>query len=175
MMTVSFVLVIAVVAILVYITISKKSDVVVDFAGGPNGQYTEQNINMQQQGEQPKVEEKNISTQKGVQIIVLREGSGNPVKAGDTVAMNYTGSLTNGTVFDSNVDPNFKHVEPFVFTLGAGRVIKGWDIGVSGMKLGEKRKLVIDPEFGYGANGAGASIPPNATLNFEVELIGIKQ
>ncbi|MCX6755294.1 MAG: FKBP-type peptidyl-prolyl cis-trans isomerase [Candidatus Nomurabacteria bacterium] len=99
---------------------------------------------------------------------------GRLTKAGDTVAMNYTGSLENGTVFDSNVDPKFKHVEPFVFNLGAGQVIKGWDQGLVGMKVGEKRHLVIKPEDGYGATGAGNIIPPNATLIFDVELLAIK-
>jgi peptidylprolyl isomerase len=95
-------------------------------------------------------------------------------KAGDTVAMNYTGRLENGTVFDSNVDPKFNHVEPFIFNLGAGQVIAGWDKGIVGMKVGEKKTLIISPEDGYGATGAGGVIPPNATLVFDVELLGIK-
>ncbi|MFA5840989.1 MAG: FKBP-type peptidyl-prolyl cis-trans isomerase [Candidatus Paceibacterota bacterium] len=95
-------------------------------------------------------------------------------KVGDTVAMNYTGRLENGTVFDSNVDPKFKHVEPFVFNLGAGQVIAGWDKGIVGMKVGEKKTLTILPADGYGAAGAGGVIPPNATLIFEVQLLGIK-
>jgi len=109
----------------------------------------------------------------GVKVVVLKEGTGTEAKAGDTVSMNYTGSLVDGTVFDSNVDPKFNHVEPFIFTLGTGQVIKGWDVGVAGMKVGEKRTLAISPEFGYGATGAGGIIPPNATLNFEVELLAI--
>ncbi|MCX6753199.1 MAG: FKBP-type peptidyl-prolyl cis-trans isomerase [Candidatus Nomurabacteria bacterium] len=99
---------------------------------------------------------------------------GRLTQAGDTVAMNYTGSLENGTVFDSNVDPKFQHVEPFVFTLGAGQVIKGWDNGLVGMKVGEKRHLVIKPEDAYGKTGAGKIIPPNSTLIFDVELLAIK-
>lgn len=95
-------------------------------------------------------------------------------KNGDTLLMNYTGRLTNGTVFDSNVDPKFHHVEPFEFKLGAGQVIQGWDEGLVGMKVGEKKTLTIPPEKGYGARGAGAAIPPNATLIFDVELVGIK-
>lgn len=95
-------------------------------------------------------------------------------KNGDTLVMNYTGKLTDGTVFDSNVDPKFHHVQPFEFTLGAGQVIKGWDEGLVGMKIGEKKTLTIPPEKGYGARGAGNSIPPNATLIFDVELVGIK-
>ena len=94
-------------------------------------------------------------------------------KVGDTLSINYTGRLLNGTVFDSNVDPKFKHVQPFEFKLGAGQVIKGWDEGLVGMKVGEKKTLTIPPEKGYGASGQG-SIPPNATLIFDVELLGIK-
>src|SRR3989337_2940956 len=94
-------------------------------------------------------------------------------KAGDIVSMNYTGRLENGTVFDSNVDPKFNHVEPFEFTLGAGQVIAGWDKGIVGMKIGEKKTLTIPPADGYGANGQGP-IPPNSTLIFEVELLAIK-
>src|SRR3990167_2757418 len=96
-------------------------------------------------------------------------------EAGNTVSVNYTGRLADGTVFDSNVDPKFGHVEPFVFTLGAGRVISGWDTGVSGMKVGEKRVLVIAPESAYGASGVGGVIPPNATLSFEVELVAVQK
>jgi len=95
-------------------------------------------------------------------------------KTGDTVAMNYTGRLENGTVFDSNVDPKFKHVEPFVFTLGAGQVIAGWDKGIVGMKVGEKKTLTLLPADAYGERGVPGAIPPNATLIFDVELIGIK-
>jgi FKBP-type peptidyl-prolyl cis-trans isomerase len=95
-------------------------------------------------------------------------------KAGDTVAMNYTGRLQNGTVFDSNVDPKFKHVQPFIFTLGAGQVIAGWDKGIVGMKVGEKKTLTIPPADGYGASGVPGAIPPNSTLIFDVELLGIK-
>lgn len=94
-------------------------------------------------------------------------------KNGDTLVMNYTGRLTNGTVFDSNVDPKFAHVQPFEFRLGAGEVIKGWDEGLLGMKVGEKKTLTIPPEKGYGARGQGP-IPPNSTLIFDVELIAIK-
>jgi len=94
-------------------------------------------------------------------------------KNGDVLVMNYTGRLTNGTVFDSNVDPKFGHVEPFKFTLGAGQVIKGWDEGLLGMKIGEKKTLTIPPEKGYGDRAVG-SIPANSTLVFDVELVGIE-
>ena len=100
--------------------------------------------------------------------------TGEVAKTGDTVAMNYTGRLANGTVFDSNVDPKFNHVQPFVFTLGAGQVIAGWDKGIVGMKVGEKKTLVISPADGYGAKDYGP-IPGNSTLTFDVELLAIKK
>ena len=93
-------------------------------------------------------------------------------KTGDVLSMNYTGRLEDGTVFDSNVDPAFGHAEPFEFTLGAGRVIAGWDEGLVGMKVGEKKTLTIPPEKGYGDRDMG-KIPPNSTLIFEVELLEI--
>ncbi|MFA5936403.1 MAG: FKBP-type peptidyl-prolyl cis-trans isomerase [Candidatus Paceibacterota bacterium] len=150
-----FLIVIIVIGILVFITINKKDE-------PANGDVvgTEQE-NMQ-------------NTTDGVKITITKEGSGDVAKSGDTVAMNYTGKLADGTVFDSNVDPKFNHVEPFVFTIDGGMVIKGWDIGVLGMKVGEKRMLEIAPEFAYGESGIGP-IPPNATLSFEVELVAIKK
>ncbi len=102
---------------------------------------------------------------------ILKEGSGQQqTKAGDKIAVHYTGTLTNGTKFDSSVDRG----QPFTFTLGAGQVIKGWDQGLLGMKVGEIRKLIIPPSFGYGAQVQGP-IPPNSTLIFEVELLEIGQ
>jgi FKBP-type peptidyl-prolyl cis-trans isomerase FkpA len=100
----------------------------------------------------------------------LKEGNGDEAKKGNTVEVHYTGWLTNGKKFDSSVDRG----QPFSFKLGDGKVIKGWDEGVAGMKVGGKRKLTIPPELGYGARGAGGVIPPNATLVFEVELLKVK-
>lgn len=107
----------------------------------------------------------------GMKIETLKEGAGVEAKNGDTVTVHYTGTLENGTKFDSSLDRG----TPFSFTLGTGEVIRGWDLGVLGMKVGEKRKLTIPSELGYGSQGAGGVIPPNATLIFEVELLGINQ
>jgi peptidylprolyl isomerase len=122
---------------------------------------------------QKTMEPETITTATGLKIQTFAQGTGEGAKAGDTVVVNYTGMLENGTVFDSNVDPKFNHVEPFAFPLGAGRVIAGWDQGVLGMKVGEKRRLTIPANLGYGATGAGALIPPNATLIFDVEVTDI--
>lgn len=101
------------------------------------------------------------------------EGTGEGAKTGDTVTVNYTGMFTDGTKFDSNVDPKFNHVQPFSFTLGENHVIQGWEQGVLGMKVGEHRTLKIPYALGYGESGYG-SIPPKADLVFEIELVSIK-
>jgi peptidylprolyl isomerase len=152
------VIVVVVIGVLVYLTIK----------GGPvepesQVSQVEESVNM------------NTGDTSGVQITVVKEGTGEPVKAGDRVAMNYTGKLSDGTVFDTNIDPKFGHPEPFVFTLGAKEVIEGWERGVLGMKVGEQRTLVVSPEFGYGEAGVGGVIPPNATLTFDVELIAVQK
>jgi len=113
----------------------------------------------------------NIREIQGMKIETLKEGAGAEAKNGDTVTVHYTGTLENGTKFDSSLDSG----TPFSFTLGTGEAIQGWDLGVLGMKVGEKRKLTIPSELGYGSQGAGGVIPPNATLIFEVELLGINQ
>jgi peptidylprolyl isomerase len=99
----------------------------------------------------------------------VKVGTGAEAKKGDLVTVNYTGYLTDGTKFDSSLDSG----QPFKFTIGNGEVIAGWDQGFAGMKVGGKRKLTIPPELGYGAQGAGGVIPPNATLVFDVELLAV--
>jgi peptidylprolyl isomerase len=112
------------------------------------------------------------TTASGLTIIDVAEGTGAAAKAGDNVSVQYTGRLqSNGKKFDSSYDRN----EPFSFVLGQGQVIKGWDEGVAGMKVGGKRQLIIPPDLGYGANGTpDGTIPPNATLVFDVELVKIQ-
>ncbi|MDR4461522.1 MAG: FKBP-type peptidyl-prolyl cis-trans isomerase [Nitrospirales bacterium] len=115
-------------------------------------------------------EEAMVSTPSGLQYVDLAIGSGREAHAGETAIVHYTGTLTDGKKFDSSKDRN----SPFSFRLGAGRVIKGWDEGVEGMKIGGIRKLVIPPQLGYGSRGAGSAVPPNATLIFEVELLDLR-
>lgn len=109
-------------------------------------------------------------TASGLEIIDLVPGEGEEAKAGQTVSVNYRGTLTNGKEFDSSYGRG-----PFSFPLGAGRVIKGWDEGVAGMRVGGKRKLVIPSDLAYGSRGAGGVIPPDAILVFEVELLEISK
>jgi len=98
-------------------------------------------------------------------------GTGDVAEPGDKVTVNYVGTLTDGAKFDSSYDRK----QPFSFTLGAGDVIKGWDLGVVGMKVGGKRKLTIPPSLGYGEQGAGSTIPPNSTLIFTIELLKVEK
>ena len=119
--------------------------------------------------EEPKINP-NIYEIQGMKIEVLKEGTGDSSKNGDRVTVHYVGTLENGTKFDSSIDRG----TPFSFTLGDGEVIEGWDLGVLGMKAGEKRKLTIPYNLAYGEGGYGP-IPAKATLIFEVELLGINQ
>lgn len=148
---ISVVIFLAVITVLVFITINKKENMLETSKIG------------------------SVQQLEGVKITILQEGNGEVAKVGDVLSMNYTGKLADGTVFDSNIDPNFGHVEPFAFVLGGNQVIKGWEVGTEGMKVGEKRMLEISPEYAYGSTGAGNIIPPNSTISFEVELLKIGQ
>jgi len=113
----------------------------------------------------------NKTTKNGMTIETTKEGTGEPIVNGQVASMLYTGTLADGTEFDSTSKRNN---QPFEFILGAGQVIKGWDQGILGMKVGEERTLTIPAELGYGSQGAGGVIPPNATLTFTVKLLAIK-
>ncbi len=115
-------------------------------------------------------EAKEVTTPSGLTYTDLKPGDGAQAKAGDTVQVHYTGTLESGKKFDSSRDRG----APFVFQVGVGQVIKGWDEGIAGMNVGGQRKLVIPAHLGYGASGAAGVIPPNATLIFDVELLGIR-
>ena len=114
--------------------------------------------------------EQEVTTSSGLKYVDQVVGTGDAAVAGKTASVHYTGWLESGKKFDSSVDRG----QPFSFPLGAGRVIKGWDEGVQGMRVGGKRKLTIPSDLGYGSRGAGGVIPPNATLIFDVELLGVR-
>ena len=111
-----------------------------------------------------------ITLKSGLKYVDIEVGEGPAAVSGKEVTVHYTGTFPDGKKFDSSVDRD----EPFTFPLGAGRVIKGWDEGVAGMRIGGKRKLIIPSELGYGKRGAGSVIPPDAVLHFEVELLGVE-
>ncbi len=114
--------------------------------------------------------QKEVVLESGLKYVDVEIGAGPVAVSGKEVTVHYTGTFPNGKKFDSSVD----RAEPFTFKLGAGRVIKGWDEGVAGMRIGGKRKLFIPPALGYGKKGAGGVIPPDAHLHFEVELLDVK-
>jgi peptidylprolyl isomerase/FKBP-type peptidyl-prolyl cis-trans isomerase FkpA len=132
------------------------------FHGSKNNQKSSEN--------QPQINN-NVQEIQGMKIETLKEGTGEEAKNGDVVSVHYVGTFENGTKFDSSIDRG----TPFSFTLGVGQVIKGWDLGVLGMKVGEKRKLTIPSDLAYGSGGVPGAISPNSTLIFEVELFGINQ
>jgi FKBP-type peptidyl-prolyl cis-trans isomerase len=141
-------------------------------AGCTNSDNANKNTMTAQKGTENVTYKKN-KTESGLEYEIRKAGSGASPRAGQQVTVHYTGWLDNkgqeGAKFDSSVDRN----QPFTFTIGVGRVIKGWDEGVMSMKIGEKRRLFIPAELGYGSRGAGAVIPPHAALIFDVELISI--
>jgi peptidylprolyl isomerase len=120
--------------------------------------------------EETAMDQDTITTESGLKYIVIKEGEGATPQKGQTVVAHYTGKLTDGKKFDSSVDRG----QPFRFKIGQGQVIKGWDEGFSTMKVGEQRQLIIPPELGYGERGYPPVIPQNATLIFDVELLGIE-
>ncbi len=127
---------------------------------------------VQPEAQQQNMQLQNISTTAGLEIYDVKVGDGAEAVPGKAVSVHYTGLLTNGKKFDSSVDRG----QPFEFLLGAGQVIRGWDVGVAGMKVGGIRKLIISPELAYGANDVGGGlIPANSTLLFEVQLLGVQK
>ncbi len=125
---------------------------------------------VQEQSTEPKASSEAVTTASGLSYTDMVKGTGAAPTSGKNVTVHYTGVLENGTKFDSSVDRG----QPFVFRIGAGEVIPGWDEGVISMKVGGKRKLVIRPNLAYGSAGAGGVVPPNATLIFEVELLDVE-
>ena len=138
--------------------------------GGMTSPTKQNKVQTNSAGSPPTPIGQSTKTPSGLVYETLAEGTGETAKSGQTVTMHYTGTLSDGKVFDSSRTKN----EPFVTPIGLGRVIPGWDEGVPGMKVGERRKLIIPAELAYGAQGSPPDIPPNAPLTFDVELLGVK-
>ncbi len=152
--------------------IASESEVDLSDAGAPDPTSepeTETSEDTPTETESMSNEENVVTTDSGLQYVEIVEGEGASPQPGDTVVVHYTGTLEDGTKFDSSRDRG----QPFSFKIGVGQVIKGWDEGVASMKVGGRRKLIIPPDLGYGSRGAGGVIPPNATLIFDVELLRI--
>lgn len=173
---------VGIIVLIVILVVILVGGIIIYFSGNKNTdtqtqqttetKNVEKSINEQQPEAETKAPEntESATNANGLKIEVLKEGTGTKVtKAGDGISVNYLGTLENGTKFDSSYDRN----QPFKFDLGAGQVIKGWDQGLIGMKIGEKRKLTIPPTLGYGSQAMGTKIPANSTLIFEVELLEI--
>ncbi|UCF21631.1 MAG: FKBP-type peptidyl-prolyl cis-trans isomerase [Gemmatimonadota bacterium] len=139
--------------------------------GCSGGSDTETEADVNAMGESAELSGDTITTSSGLKYLIIATGTGPAAEPGRNVRVHYTGWLTDGSKFDSSVDRG----EPFEFPLGRGAVIRGWDEGVALMRVGEKRRLIIPPELAYGARGIPGAIPPNATLVFDVELLGVAQ
>lgn len=159
-------------ALVFAVTYSTAGNTAGDTAEGIAAQFQAASPDWAQLAQAPGAE---VETPSGLRVIDHKIGTGDTAKPGDLCVMHYTGWLYEnggrGRKFDSSLDRQ----SPFEFPLGVGRVIRGWDEGVAGMKTGGKRTLIIPPELGYGARGAGGAIPPNATLIFDVELLAVKR
>jgi len=167
----SVVLMLVCVGVLVFTQISGNKDTVIGTQSSPTQPtttVTQENNTLIPSNTMS--EAKTVTTPSGLKYVELVEGTGETPKTGQTVNVHYIGTLENGTKFDSSRDRG----QPFSFTIGKGQVIKGWDEGLSTMKVGGRRTLTIPPDLGYGARGAGGVIPANATLIFDVELLDVK-
>jgi len=155
----------------IFIALSVVGLIVLIFIISQSKPVTNDNLEKNQPVNSTKIMSFSTFDVQGMKVEVIKEGTGEVAKAGTKATVHYTGRLEDGTKFDSSVDRG----TPFSFNLGAGEVIKGWDLGVEGMKVGEKRRLTIPANLGYGAAGTpGGPIPPNATLVFDVELLSTK-